>query len=314
MKLIRGWRAIVQALPDSVVTIGNFDGVHLGHQSLLQDVVARAKAANLVSVVILFEPHPLEFFLKKSAPARLMKLREKLLALQSYQIDYVLCLRFDARLAAMPAQDFVTELLVKRLSARVLVVGDDFRFGAKRQGDVRLLRELGQRYGYVVDQMPTLLEKAERVSSTRVREALAADDLLLAKQLLGRTYTLTGKVVHGNRIGRQLGFPTANLYLHRQVVAIQGVLVVRVKIAGEAAWHYGVANLGTRPVVGGKRVLLEVYLFDFKRDIYGQHLQVELLHKLRDEVMLPDLAALKTMIAKDVQDAKAWLADELRLI
>lgn len=309
MKLIRGWQGLRQPLKGSVVTIGNFDGVHLGHQALLRDLVARASVAALPTVVILFEPHPAEFFAPLKAPARLMKLREKLLALSAFHIDYVLCLRFDAKLAAVSAESFVQDLLVDRLRAKVVVVGDDFRFGKARQGDVVLLRKWGRDGGFVVDQIPTFSEAEVRVSSTRIRAALAADDLKEAGCLLGRPYTLTGKVCHGNRLGRELGYPTANLYLHRKAVAITGVFVVKVQLQEEEIWRWGVANLGTRPVVGGKRVILEVYLFDFSRDIYGQHLQVVLCHKLRDELMFESLDALKRKIGEDVYLAKKWLSD-----
>lgn len=306
MQLIRGLHNL-KRLPASVVTIGNFDGVHLGHQSLLRDLKHCAHACQALSVLIIFEPHPLELFLKNKAPARLMKLREKLLALQDYAIDYVVCLKFDAQLAGLEPEAFVKDILVDRLNCKAIVVGDDFRFGKKRAGDVPLLCRLGKQYGFRVDQLPTLTQSADRVSSTRIRELLADNALLEAKALLTRAYSLIGKVVHGDKIGRTLGFPTANIYLHRQVVALHGVFVVRVRIQGEPGWYFGAANLGTRPAVGGERILLEVYLFDFERDIYAQTIEVQFLHKLRDEQPCESLAALKDMIAADVLAARKWL-------
>jgi riboflavin kinase / FMN adenylyltransferase len=308
MKLIRGWHNLKKQLAGSVVTIGNFDGVHLGHQRLLADMNVLSKKYQLPSVLIIFEPHPMEFFLKDKAPARLMKLREKLIALSSFEIDYVLCLKFNAALAGLSPEAFVIELLVKKLQARSVVVGDDFRFGKKRQGDVTLLKKLGAHYNFSVDQLPTKLQSDERISSTSVRKALAADDLEKAKALLGRPYTLVGKVVHGDKIGRTLGFPTANLYVHRAVVALKGVFVVKARINDQGDWIYGVANLGTRPVVAGQRVLLEVFLFDFDSNIYAHNLEVAFLHKIRDEVMLDSLDDLKKMIEHDVVRAMAWLS------
>lgn len=310
MQLIRGWHNLRRLAQASVVTIGNFDGVHRGHQTLLADLKQRAQQLQALSLVVLFEPHPIEFFMPAKAPARLMKLREKLIALQQHEVDVVICLRFDQRLAAMSAEHFVEQLLVDCCRAKAVVVGDDFRFGAKRQGDVNLLRAMGQQHDFVVDEMPTCEFADERVSSTRIRQAMAEDNLQLAEQLLGHHYTLVGKVVHGNRIGRELGFPTANLYLHRMRVAIQGVFVVRARVNDEAQWFYGAANLGSRPAVGGTRVLLEVYLFDFDRRIYGQNLEVQLLHKLRDEAPYDNLDALKQAIADDVVAAKQWLSDQ----
>ncbi|MDF1794936.1 MAG: bifunctional riboflavin kinase/FAD synthetase [Coxiellaceae bacterium] len=311
MQLIRGWHNLKKLTKRSVVTIGNFDGVHRGHQSLLQDMRQRADELKALSVVVIFEPHPLELFTPDKAPARLMKLREKLIALQANQVDVVVCLRFNRWLANMSAEGFVKDLLVDKLRAQTMVVGDDFRFGAKRQGDVALLQQMGEQYDFTVDEMPTYTEGEDRISSTRVRNALANDDLTTAEQLLGRRYALVGKVVHGDRIGRQMGYPTANLYLHRTKVAITGVFVVRVKINNEGEWLYGAANLGTRPAVKGTRILLEVYLFDFNRDIYGQNLQVELLHKIRDEQPFDSLEALKLKIDEDVDVARQWLVETL---
>ncbi len=308
MQLIRGWHNLKKLTKRSVVTVGNFDGVHRGHQSLLQDMRQRADELKALSVVVIFEPHPLELFAPDKAPARLMRLREKLIALIANQVDVVVCLRFNRWLASMSAENFVKDLLVDKLQVQAVVVGDDFRFGAKRQGDVDLLKQMGQQCDFVVDEMPTLTEADDRISSTSVRQALANDDLATAEQLLGHRYTLVGKVVHGDRIGRQLGYPTANLYLHRTKVAITGVFVVRVKINSESEWHYGAANLGTRPAVNGTRILLEVFLFDFDRDIYGHNLQVELLHKIRDEQPFDSLDALQLKIDEDVDIAKQWLS------
>lgn len=305
MKLLRYLTSINVPESGSVVTIGSFDGLHLGHQQLLHETLAHAKRDQRLSVVMTFEPQPYEYFHKKRRP-RIMRIREKWLALSELGLDVLLCLRFNAALANLSAHDFVVTLLVEKLRAKTVIIGDDFHFGAKRSGNVALLTQLGQQYGFNVIQLSTYLYKKQRVSSTRVRDALANGDMELTAVLLGRPYFLAGRVCHGEKLGRQLGFPTANINVHRDTVPLHGVYVVRILGLNDEV-YYGAANLGTRPTVGGTRTLLEVYIFDFDRDIYGHNIEVEFLHKLRDEEYYNSLDELTVNIKKDVERAKCYV-------
>ncbi|MFT3742066.1 MAG: bifunctional riboflavin kinase/FAD synthetase [Gammaproteobacteria bacterium] len=308
MKLLRGFNHIPAAFPRCVATIGNFDGVHLGHQALLSAVKQQSERLQLPSLLIVFEPQPNEFF-GRNVPARLMRLREKLLAVQKFGLDYVLCLRFDAKLAELSPEAFVETLLVQQLNVAHLIVGDDFHFGRGRGGNIALLQQIGLQRGFTAQALETYRLNGERVSSSRIRVALQAGDLTTASALLGKPYGMSGKVVHGNKLGRLMGFPTANLYLHRKVVPLQGIHVV--KTYGLSAEPIeGVANIGNRPALGGGRVLLEVHLFNFNADIYGKHIYIEFLHKLRDEAYYPSLELLREQISKDVDDAKKFFSEE----
>ncbi len=305
MKLIRGNHNLSQPLQGAVVTLGNFDGMHLGHQALLNKLNAMRESLNLPSIVITFEPQPKEFFAKRETVPRLMRFCEKWLALKDYNIDYVFCLRFNQALASLSPEAFVKKILIDQLNAKVVIVGDDFRFGAKRAGDYTQLKQLGEKYGFQAIEMPTIMVDNKRVSSTRVREALEAGDLNAAEKLLGRPYRLYGKVGHGDRLGRDLGYPTANVNLHRDLVPLGGIFVIRVYGLGDHPYE-GVANVGTRPTVGGTRILLEAHLFDFNAEIYGHNIQVEFLHKLRDEERYDTLEELVEHIHQDVIDAKNY--------
>ena len=312
MQFIRGIQNLAGDHPGCVATIGNFDGIHLGHQSVIGQLAEKAAELNLPSVLISFEPQPMEYFQPTRAPARLTRLREKLQALRRFSVDKVLCLAFNKRLAEMPAQRFIQTILVDKLKLKYLVVGDDFRFGQNRQGDFAMLEQAGEEFGFQVVNMHTFAIDAERVSSTRIRQALEAGELTEAERLLGRTYRMSGRVVHGEKLGRQLGFPTANIDIHRRTTPLQGIFVVEVfGLEGEPL--PGVASIGTRPTVDGKTVVLEVYLFDFDQDIYGKHLQVSFLHKLRDEVKYTTLEALTEQIQKDVDEARHYFGDKVNL-
>jgi len=305
MQFIRGIQNLDLDHPGCVATIGNFDGIHLGHQAVIGQLAEEAADLALPSVLISFEPTPMEYFQPDKSPARLTRLREKLQVLRRFSIDKVLSLAFNKKLAQMPAEVFIKEILVDRLKVKYLVVGDDFRFGKNRQGDFAMLQQAGEQFGFQVVNMHTFTIEGERVSSTRIRKALAAGDLAAAERLLGRAYRMTGRVAHGEKLGRQLGFPTANIDLHRKATPLQGIFVVEVfGLEGEPL--PGVASLGTRPTVNGKKILLEVFIFDFDQDIYGKHLQVSFLHKLRDEVKYTTLDALKVQIQKDVDNAKHY--------
>jgi riboflavin kinase/FMN adenylyltransferase len=308
MELIRGLHNLGPVHHGCVATIGNFDGVHLGHQAVIGQLAEQADRYGVPSLAMIFEPQPMEFFAPDRAPARLTRLREKLQALRRYSVDRVLCVRFDRRFAGMEAEDFVKDILVQRLGVRYLVVGDDFRFGHNRVGNFAMLQAAGQEHGFQVVNMHTFTVDGERVSSTRVREALAAGDLAGAEILLGRPYRMCGRVAHGDKRGRSIGFPTANIHLHRHNTPVRGVYAVEMfGIEGEPV--AGVANVGTRPTVDGTRSLLEVHLFDFDRDIYGEYINVNFLHKLRDEKRFDSFDALKDQIRNDVIEARHWFQE-----
>lgn len=289
-----------------VATIGNFDGVHLGHQQLIRRLKEKGNGLNLPSCCITFEPQPNEFFTHSSTPARLMRFHEKFIALERFELEYLLCLHFNKKLSELSAEKFIEDILIKGMGVKYVLVGDDFRFGARRQGDINLLRNFGERYGFEVQAMDTYLYHGERVSSSRIRAALGNGNLRLAEELLGRPFRMSGRVAHGNKLGKKLGFPTANIHLSRKAVPVAGIFVVKVYGLQETPLN-GVANVGNRPVLGGGQTLLEVYIFDFEKEIYGQHIEVEFVHKLRDEEYYDSIELLKEQIQKDVNNAKALL-------
>ena len=304
-KIIRGFYNLSSAPTECVATIGNFDGVHLGHQAVLSQLAMKGDTLGLPAVTITFEPQANEFFAPEKAPARLTRFREKVEALRCFSIQQLCVLRFNKRLAQMTADDFIQQLIVDGLNVRYLVVGDDFKFGKDRQGDFAMLQKAGQKYNFQVVNMHTFSVDQVRVSSTRIRQALHAGDLMLAEKLLGRPYRMSGRVAHGDKRGRTMGFPTANIHLHRRKVPLNGVYAVQLfGIEGEPI--QGVANVGVRPTIGGNKALLEVHLFDFDRDIYGQHVQVHFLHKLRAEQKFEDLEQLIKQVKQDCQQAKSY--------
>ncbi|GBE09505.1 riboflavin biosynthesis protein RibF [bacterium BMS3Bbin12] len=307
MELIRGLHNLRPRHRGCVATIGNFDGVHLGHQAVLGQLAEKAAEFGLPMAVVTFEPHPQEFFAGAAAPPRLTRFREKVTALQRFAVARVLCLRFDARLAALEPEEFIRRVLLDGLAVRYLVVGDDFRFGAKRRGNFAMLEAAGRRHGFPVVHLPTFPIDGERVSSTRIREALANGDLAGAEKLLGRPYRMRGRVAHGERRGRDIGFPTANLHLHRHASPLRGVFAVQMfGVEGEPL--PGVANIGSRPTVGSERILLEVHLLDYEGDLYGRHVAVDFLHHIRDERRFASLEALTRQIEDDVAQARRLFA------
>jgi len=288
------------------LTIGNFDGVHLGHQAMIEQVACAARERDLTACVMTFEPHPREFFAPDQAPTRLTSLREKLELFAARQVSAVLVMRFGYDVARIPADEFVERILVRGLGVRWLLVGDDFRFGARRSGDFDLLASSGKACGFEVVRMQTCVVDGLRVSSTAVRERLAAGDLDGAARLLGRPYSMCGRVVRGDQLGVKLGFPTANLRLEHNRPPLMGIFVVEVLGLGAAPLP-GVASLGVRPTVKeGGMPTLEVHLLDFDRDIYGKRLEVRFLRKLRDEEKYPDLATLTAAIARDVARSRDY--------
>ena len=308
MEFIRGLHNLKPRHHGCVATIGNFDGVHLGHQAVIGQLAEKASELGLPTLVMLFEPQSQEFFAPEKSPPRLTRLREKLMALRRYSVDQVLCLRFNERLAGMAPEEFIRRILVAGLGVRYLVVGDDFRFGNKRRGDFAMLERAGREYGFQVVNMHSFDIDGERVSSTRIRLALADGDLTTAEKLLGRPYRMCGRVAHGNKIGRTIGIPTANIHLHRKVSPIKGVYVVEVFGLGREPID-GAANVGNRPTIDGTRTLLEVHLLNFDEDIYGRHIHVNFLHKLRDEERYESLEELRQIILKDIDNTRAWLYD-----
>ena len=305
MLILRGLHS-----PDSrpvALTIGNFDGVHLGHQALLGELRAAAQAHELQTAVVIFEPHPLEFFSPQQAPARLTSLREKLELFDSLGIERVHVCRFDARFAQTSAAGFI-HALHEKLAAKFVLIGDDFRFGSGRTGDFALMEKIGMQHGFAVQAVHSVLHNGVRISSTAVRAALAQGNMRMAQSYLGRPYSISGRVEHGNGLGKRIGFPTANIQLKHNRPPLSGIFVVQAHAEGMGILQ-GVASLGVRPTVhqNGKPVL-EVHLFEFAQQIYNKHIRLGFLHKLRDEEKYADLATLTRQIAVDVENAKAFFS------
>ena len=301
------YRGFSQTAPQpTVLTIGNFDGVHLGHRALLARLKATALRENLLPAALTFEPNPREFFTLSTAPARLSTLREKLELIAGDGVELACICHFNARLAALSAEEFIERILVTSLRVKHLIIGDDFHFGSGRHGNFAMLREAGERYGFHVEAMDSVMVEGKRASSSAVRSALAAGKMDDATRLLGRPYSIDGRVIHGDKIGRQLGFATANIRIKHYKPPLLGVFAVEVKGVDDRILN-GVANLGFRPSANQlMQPLLEVHLFDFSRDIYGTHLNVRFLHKLRDEMKFPNFDALKAQIANDVSEGKNY--------
>lgn len=311
MQLIRGQLRLTRHLSKSVVAMGNFDGFHCGHQQLLLALRQQAQQLKAPTVVITFEPQPQEFFNASRAQPRLMRFHEKWHFLARENIDYLVCLRFGALLAADSASDFVRNILINQLGMQAIIIGDDFHFGAHRAGNITLLQELGQQYHFQTVAIPTLAIAGERVSSSRVRQALQAGRLDLVEKLLGNPYFLCGRVVHGDARGREWGFPTANIHLTGKPIPISGIYVARV-LGIEDEPLPAVASVGIRPMFSTDQVMLEVHLLNFNREIYGRRLVIEFLHKLRDEKIFSTTEKLIDQIHQDVQDAQNFFLKNRR--
>lgn len=330
MRLIRGLHNIPSDFSGCVATIGNFDGVHLGHQKILQQLKKQGEEHQLPTVVMMFEPQPREFFAPDQAPARLANMSEKLQDLAGFGVDYVLCLPFNQKLRSMSADQFIQTILLDGLKIRHLIVGDDFRFGCDRTGDYQLLQQVGGSSGFSVEDTQTFEFKAERVSSTRVRECLLANDLETAEKLLGRPYRMSGRIGYGRQLGRTLGSPTANVILQRNKLPMTGVYAVKVVEISVSACHespvldqagdiiewHGVANVGVKPTVAGiPEPSLEVHVFDFPSleeggDLYGKRLSVEFCQKIREEQKFDGLEALKAAIEHDMKAAREFFSSK----
>jgi riboflavin kinase/FMN adenylyltransferase len=307
MEFIRGLYNLKPEHRGCVATIGNFDGVHLGHQRVLRQVKLKALMQGLPAVVVLFEPQPLEYFAKDQAPRRITRLREKLLLLEQHGIDRVLCLRFDAKLLSLSPHDFIQQLLVSGLAVSHFVVGDDFRFGKGRMGHYGLLQSEGLIHGFDVENTQTCELDGERVSSTRIRNALEVHDLAAVRRFIGRPFIVTGKVAYGQQLGRKLGVPTANIRLQKPRPALQGVYATLVHGLLDKPIA-SVANIGYRPTLVGVQPQLEVHLFDFSDDFYGKTISVEICQFIRSEKKFEGLTQLQTQIKLDMQTAKDFFA------
>ena len=307
MELIRGLHNMRPRHRGCVLTIGAFDGVHLGHQAVIMHLLDKSRELGVPSLVIVFEPLPREYFSPLEAPARIMSFREKFFAMRDLGVDRLLRVQFKESLRAMSAQQFLDDIFVAGLGVRYVVLGDDFRFGNDRQGDLEFIRQQGPRHGYEARPTPTFSIDGERVSSTRIREALEAADFAVAQRLLGRPYSISGKVVYGRQLGHTLGAPTANLQLDRLRAPLAGVYVVEVSGAGLVG-AAGVANVGVRPTVDDSiRANLEVHLLDREVALYGQHIEVTFRHRLRAEQKFGSVDELRENIARDIGNARAWL-------
>ena len=324
MRLIRGLYNIPTDFCGCVATIGNFDGVHLGHQAILQQLKKQGEKHGLPTVVMMFEPQPREFFAPDQAPARLANMSEKLQDLASFGIDYVLCLPFNQKLRSMSADQFIQSILLDGLKISHLIVGDDFRFGCDRTGDYQLLQTVGSNAGFSVEDTKTFELEGERVSSTRVRTCLSANDLESANTLLGRPYRMSGRIGYGRQLGRTIGVPTANVILQRNKLPMTGVYAVKATEITVAACHessvldqggkkvewQGVANIGIKPTVAGTpEPSLEVHIFDFSDDLYGKRLTIEFCQKIREEKKFNGLDELKAAIANDMQVARNFFCN-----
>jgi len=303
MKLIRGLHNITDADHGCVLTIGNFDGVHLGHKTVLAELRKKSLELNLPAMLMIFEPHPKEFFTPEAAPARLTNFREKLTLLQQEELGKILLVEFNDKVSKLSAGDFISELLIKKLGVKYLLIGEDFHFGHKRQGNIELLKEASLKYDFQVATVPTLLAEKRRISSTGIREALSIGDFARANELLGYEYSICGPVQYGDQRGRTIGFPTANISLKRLKSPLRGVFAVSVE-GLKSDRVRGVANLGTRPTVDGLKTLLEVNLFEFDEEIYGKKIKVIFHRKIRDERKFDSFEELRRQIQKDSEAAK----------
>jgi riboflavin kinase/FMN adenylyltransferase len=309
MQVIRGSYNLKTEHHGCVATFGNFDGVHLGHQQLLKQLVVAAHSLKLPSMVITTEPLSREFFAPQTSPPRLTRLREKLEVFAAFDIDRVLCLRFNQHLAGITAEQFIQDLLLSKLGIKHLVIGDDTRFGHQRKGDFALLKNYAENYRFTLTTTDTFLLDGKRVSSSSIRYALELGDMEKAHRLLDRPYHMSGRVAHGEKRGRTLGYPTANIYLNRKQTPLMGIFAVRVGGLDDQPLP-GVASIGVRPTFGAGACLLEVHIFNFARDIYGRHVNVYFHHKLRDEQKFESADALVKQMHIDAEQAQRFFADD----
>jgi len=310
MRLLRGLSDLEPFQNGCVMTIGNFDGVHLGHQSVIEKLAERGKTLNLPVVAMTFEPQPLEYFLASNSPPRLMRLREKVIQFTQLPVDNLLIMQFNRYFANCDAEQFVDDILVNKLNVKHLVIGDDFHFGKARRGNFALLKEKGEQHGFSVEGTVSCYVEGRRVSSTIIRDALCAGNVAQAERWLGHSYSICGRVTHGDKRGRTLGYPTANIKMFRKNTPISGVFAVT--ITGIDGFELtGVANVGTRPTVdGSSQLVLETNLFDFNQDIYGRYIEVHFKQKIRDEMQFSSIAQLQAQIEQDAAVTKHFFANQ----
>ena len=309
MRVIRGLTHIKPLEAGCVLTIGNFDGLHLGHQTVIDKLVKQGHQLNLPVVILIFEPQPLEYFLENNAPSRLMRLREKVIQLSNLAIDDLLIFPFNRTMADYDANAFIKELLVKRLNVKYLVIGDDFHFGKAREGNFSLLKEKGRQFGFEVKNSQSYLQQGKRISSTLIRDALGVGNLKWAKQMLGRDYSICGRISHGDKRGRTLGFPTANIQMLRRNTPIRGVFAITMTGVDQREIQ-GIANVGIRPTFkGGSKVILETHLFEFNQEIYGAYVEVHFKDKIRNEIRFESFEQLKIQIEEDVARVKQFFIE-----
>ncbi len=307
MRLVRGLINLPEEAAPCALTIGNFDGVHRGHQEILRSLIVAAEKRNLLASLMIFEPQPMEFFLGEKAPARLYRFADKLRVLEELPLDRVIAMDFNCYLAEMQAEDFIQHILIERLNMKYLLVGDDFHFGKNRAGDFDVLRAAANRYNFELHSIDNVLESEHRVSSTAVRELLYHGNIEAANRLLGRPYTMCGRVVHGQKLGRDIGWPTINIPVRRRHSPVSGVYAARVSAVAGSAILNGVASIGTRPTVSGVGWMLEVFLFDWSGDCYGQRVNVEFVKHLRNEEKFASLKAMTVQIERDAAAAREAL-------
>jgi riboflavin kinase/FMN adenylyltransferase len=309
MHLIRGLSHLEPFKNGCVLTIGNFDGLHLGHRTVIKKLAERGEAVGLPVVIMIFEPQPLEYFLGDNSPSRLMRLREKVIEFAKLPVDNLLIVRFNRYFANCDAEQFIDDVLIKKLNVKHLVIGDDFHFGKARRGNFAMLKEKGKIYGFTVEDTGSYQVAGLRISSTLIRDALGEGDLAQAEKLLGHCYSVCGRVAHGDKRGRTIGYPTANIRMFRKNTPVNGVFAVTMTGIDGLEFE-GVANVGTRPTVdGGSKVILETHLFDFDKEIYGHYVEVHFKQKIRDEVCFQSLEQLKAQIVKDVAETKKIFAE-----
>jgi riboflavin kinase/FMN adenylyltransferase len=313
MQLIRGLSHLEPFKNGCVLSIGNFDGLHLGHRAVIRKLVERGKVLGLPVVIMFFEPQPLEYFLGDNAPSRLMRLREKVIEMAKLPVDNLLIVRFNQNFANRDAEQFIEHILIKTLNVKHLVIGDDFHFGKARRGNFAMLKEKGRLNGFTVEDTGSFQLGGLRISSTLIRDALVAGDLKRAEKLLGHCYSVCGRIAHGDKLGRTIGYPTANIRMHRKNTPVNGVFAVTMTGIDGLEFE-GVANVGTRPTLdGGSKVILETYLFDFNKEIYGRYVEVHFHQKIRDESRFHSLEELKAQIVKDVAETKKIFAETKKL-
>ena len=305
MKLVRHLTSLPAQHTGSVIAIGNFDGIHLGHQSIIRQMLDTSRETGFPCVLFTFEPYPREFFSPEKAPARIMRLREKIICLREFAIDYLVCQRFDLALSKLPAEDFIEQYLVDKLRVRRLIVGEDFRFGHNRTGDLELLLRAGRNSGFEVDCTGNVVIDGRRVSSSWLRECLEQGDLSRVMQLTGRPYTISGRVVHGDKRGKSLGFPTININLHRLRSPVSGIFASRVHGLVENGLP-AVSSIGSRPVFNGTFINLETHILDFSGDVYNRYVSVELCKKIRDEQDFTSVDDLKARMKTDIEETRNY--------